>query len=97
MIACELLNIDDIDEIADSLPADEEDRYTFLASLSEKVVKLARPQVDTQSIRQVLVAAGDEHTDDEGHSSDDTILYWDNGQELEDTLPYYESDEFGQK
>ena len=69
-----------------------------MASLSEKVVKLACPQVDTQSIRQVLVAAGDEHTDDEGHSSDDTILSWDNGQELEDTLPYYESeDEFGKK
>ena len=29
MIACELLNIDDIDEIADSLPAEEVDRYTF--------------------------------------------------------------------
>ena len=97
MIACELLNIDDIDEIADAVPADVVDRYTFLASLSEKVVKLAWPQVDTQSIRQVAVAAGDEHTDDEGHSSDDTILSWDNGQELEDTLPYYESDEFGQK
>ena len=43
MIACELLNIDDIDEMADALPADEVDRYTFLASLSKKVVKLAWP------------------------------------------------------
>ena len=36
MIACELMNIDDIDETADALPADEVDRYTFLDSLSEK-------------------------------------------------------------
>ena len=64
----------------------------------KKVVKPAWPQVDTQSIRQVAVAAGDVHTDEERHSSDDIILYWDNGQELEDTLPYYESkDEIGTK
>ena len=44
MIACELLNIDDIDEIADALPADEVDRYTFLASLSEKVVSWHYPK-----------------------------------------------------
>ena len=43
LIASELLNIDNIDEIADALPADEVDRYTFLASLSKKVVKLAWP------------------------------------------------------
>ena len=39
MIVCELLNIDDIVEIVDAVP--EVDSYTFLASLSEKVAKLA--------------------------------------------------------
>lgn len=86
MIVCRILNINNIDDISDALPDDKIDRQTVFHELSEEVVRLACPQVDKESIRQASTVA------------DETLVPTDDQEDnsLEDTLPYYESeDEFG--
>lgn len=50
------------------------------------MIQLSWPLIDTQSIQEVVV--GEAAEDVQYH--DDTIIYWDNNQILEDTLPYHE-------
>ena len=103
LIVCNILHIDNIDELSDSLPEDEDGKQKMFEDICRSVVKLVKPQFDVASIQQA--AAGDhenvqnlDYDDDDSQSLDDTILYWNDGtNEFEDTLPYYEDseDEFG--
>ena len=103
MIVCNILHIDNIDELSDSLPEDEDEKQKMFEDICRSVVKLVKPQCDVASIQQAV--AGDhenvqnlDYDDDDSQSLDDTILYWNDGtNEFEDTLPYYEDseDEFG--
>lgn len=76
---------------------DKIDRQTVFHELSEEVVRLAWPQVDKESIRQASTVADEtlvptDDQEDDHNSLEDTVLYWNDGHELEDTLPYYESE-----
>lgn len=65
------------------------------------MVRLAWPQVHKESIRQASTVADEtraptDDQEDDHNSLKDTVFCWDDGHELEDTLPYYEyEDEFG--
>jgi hypothetical protein len=67
----------------------------MFVDLCKQVVQLSWPQIDTQSIQEVVVgeAAGD------AQYQDDTIIYWNNDEILEDTLPYQDDsdDDFGNR
>lgn len=109
MIVCQMLNIENIDDIAESIPDDSKQREELFINICEKVVALSWPQVDMASIHLAAGLPLDEHQNtntappldfdsgDEGdQSSDDTIIYWENDDILEETMPYYDSDnDFG--
>lgn len=110
MIVCQMLNIENIDDIAESIPDDSKQREEELfINICEKVVTLSWPRVDITSIHLAAGLPVDEHQNtntappldfdsgDEGdQSSDDTIIYWENDDILEETMPYYDSDyDFG--
>lgn len=72
---------------SDALPDDE---------WSEEVVRLALPHATRQASTvadETRVPTDDQ--EDDHNSFEDTVLYWDDGHELEDTLPYYESEDEG--
>lgn len=109
MIVCQMLNIENIDDIAESIPDDSKQREELFINICEKVVTLSWPHVDMASIHLAAGLPLDEHQNtntappldfdsgDEGdQSSDDTIIYWENDDILEETMPYYDSDnDFG--
>ncbi|XP_048736103.2 uncharacterized protein LOC125651518 [Ostrea edulis] len=86
LIICKLLNIKNIDELSNLVPDDDKERQDMFVDLCKQVVQLSWPLIDTQSIQEVVV--GEAAEDVQYH--DDTIIYWDNNQILEDTLPYHE-------
>lgn len=109
MIVCQMINIENIDYIAESIPDDSKQREELFRNICEKVVTLSWPQVDMASIHLAAGLLLDQHQntnaappldldsgDENDQSADDTIIYWENDDILEETMPYYYSDnDFG--
>lgn len=93
LIICKLLHINNIDELSDIVPDGDKEKQDMFLDLCKQVVMLSWPMIDKESIQEVFKgeATGD------GQYQDDTIIYWDNDQILEETLPYHDDsdDDFG--
>jgi hypothetical protein len=95
MIICKLLHINNIDQLSNIVPDNDKEKEDMFVDLCKQVVQLSWPQIDLQSIQEAVVG----EAADDAQYQDDTIIYWDNNEMLEDTLPYQDDsvDDFGNK
>ena len=98
LIVCDIINIENVDDMCDTIPADDSvaTKEPF-SEICTQITDLVWPHVDFKSIQQAL--SGDDDQDatsdvEDPRFQDDTLLYWDaDTNSLDETMPYYESSE----
>jgi hypothetical protein len=113
LIVCDILHMDNIDDICQTIPSDTVAVQNLFVSICEQVFNLVWPHINRQSIQQAITGGDNQPgaenpLDHESTNSDtedprfgdDTILYWNDDSSLDETLPYYDESEddcFGNK
>lgn len=100
LIVCNILDMDNIDDVCQTIPTDKEAVQNLFMNICEQVINLVWPHIDRQSIQQAITGDGNQleqesiSDTEDAKFLDDTILYWNEDSYLDETLPYCEENEY---